>query len=127
VVILAILFLLFPSSASVLCIGPGGHIAIEDINAPCCASSGISASSGSQTYSGFNGSGNCQNCTDFLLTQNGREVISPSNDFAVSSLIADACLENPLSTDVFVSRFQSGPIGSVDAPIPFCSSLPLRC
>jgi hypothetical protein len=119
--------LLFPSSASVLCIAPGNHISIEDINAPCCASSSISAQSGRQTNSGFNGLVNCQNCTDFFLTPNGREVIPPSNNLAASRQIADACLENLLSKDVPVSLFRSGSIGIVDAPIPICSSVPLRC
>ena len=66
VAFIVIVLLLFPSSPSVLCVSPGNHVAFEDINALCYMSSGISDLSGRQPDTGFNGSGSCKNCTDFL-------------------------------------------------------------
>jgi hypothetical protein len=126
-VFIAVILLLCPGSASVLCIAPGGHIAIEDINALCCASSGISTSTVYQPDNGFNALANCQNCTDFFITPNGREAVFESHDHAAASPFADESLQNRLSADTSLWLLQSGAIKYIDAPVPISSAVPLRC
>jgi hypothetical protein len=125
--VVAVILLLFPSSASVLCIAPGGHIAIEDLNAPCCTPFGISTPAACQPDNGFNVPSDCHNCTDFFMTPNGRGATSESYDHVVASPLADECLENHISTDACLSLCRSDALTSIGAPIPVSSSVPLRC
>jgi hypothetical protein len=125
--VVAVILLLFPSSASVLCIAPGGHIAIEDINAPCCTPFGISTPAGCQPDNGFNAPSICHNCTDFFLTPNGRGALSESYDHAAASPLADECLDNHISAGTSLSLCRSDALTNIDAPIPVSSSVPLRC
>jgi hypothetical protein len=124
--ILVIVLLLFPSSTSVLCIAPGNHVAIEDINALCCASF-ISVPSECQPDSEFDWCANCRNCLDSFLTPNGEEAISQTKNLAASILIDDGYPENLISTHISVSLCRSGSNASTDALIPLSSSVPLRC
>jgi hypothetical protein len=126
-VVVAVILLLFPSSASVLCIAPSGHLAIEDINAACCASSGISAPAGRQLDNGFNAPGDCQNCTDVFMTPDGRGAVSGSSHNAAANSLADECLGNHLSTSIAFSLCRLSAINNIDVPIPVSSSVPLRC
>jgi hypothetical protein len=126
-VVLALTSLLFPSSASVLCIAPGGHVSIEDINAPCCAPSDISASAGRQPDNGFSAPGKCQNCTDLFMTPNGRDAVSESCNNAAANPLADECPENHLLADTPLSLCRPDAIIRTDGPILFFSSVPLRC
>ena len=123
----AVIVLLFPSSPTVLCIAPGGHIKVEDMDAPCCASSGLSAPTACRPDTGFNAPGNCHNCRHFFLTPNGRGAISESYDRAVASPLADECLENDISTDISLPLCRSDALTNTDAPISVSFSVPLRC
>jgi hypothetical protein len=126
-VVLATILLLFPSSASVLCIAPAGHIAIEESNAACCASSGISDPAGRQPDNGFDASGNCQNCTDLFMTPYRRGAVSESSDNAAAISLADDFLGNHLSSDASFSPSRLGAINNIDASTSVSSSVPLRC
>jgi hypothetical protein len=127
VAVIAAFLLLFPSSASVLCIAPGGHIEIEDLNAPCCRSFGISTPAGCQPDNGFNTPGICHNCTDFFLTPNARGAVSESCDLAAANPFAAECLEDHLSADISLSPYRSGAVKNAAVTIPVFSSVPLRC
>jgi len=122
-----IVLLVFPSSSSVLCIAPGSHVAIEDINSLCCVSSDISRPSGSQPHNELSGPSSCNNCTDLFLASNGREVLPQSGNLSAAGQVDEVCLETCLSADISVSLRRSDKIGSAYSPVPVCSSVPLRC
>jgi hypothetical protein len=124
---LAIILLLFPVSASVLCIGPGGHIAIEDINATCCASAGITDRSEQQPDNGLTAVGDCINCTDFLLTPNKRGALLESYANIVPNSLADACLRNHIPAAISSLLRQSVAINKIDVPSTLAAATPLRC
>jgi hypothetical protein len=125
--LLVILLLLFPSSSSVLCIAPGNHIAIEDINALCCISPRTFLPSGSQPGRGLNGPIDCNNCTDIFLASNDDGVLSRSETLGAAGRFDAECIKTCFSADVSASLRTSGILGITDAPIPVCSSIPLRC
>jgi len=125
--IIAIIVLLFPSSASVLCIAPGGHVAIEDINAPCCAPSGVTAPTACQPGNEFNAPGNCHNCRDLFMTPSGRGALLASCDNVAANPFADECAGDRLLADSSLWPSQSGAINDIYAPPPVSYSVPLRC
>lgn len=85
--IVSFVLLLFPSSPSVLCMGPGDQAAVEDLASACCAGSAGALRGESRPHSGLAAAGDCQNCTDEFLTPNGRGAnLSPRSDFAPNSL-----------------------------------------
>jgi len=119
--------LLFSGSSSVLCIAPGNHVAIENINALCCVSSGIFLPSGAQPGSGFSEPGSCHSCTDLFLVSNGRGVPAQSGNLIIASPFDAECVETCLPADIPLLLSGSAGIGSAPTPIPVCSSIPLRC
>jgi len=123
----AIILLLFPSSGSALCIAPGGHVAIEDVNAACCAPSTISIRGENQPGNGFAAAGDCQNCTDLFLLPNTREAVLESRDTVAPNSPADASLSNHIPVDASSSPRRSAAIRKIDAPVAIPSSVPLRC
>lgn len=126
-IILAGIALLFPGSASVLCVGPGGHVAVEDINAACCARSAIDVADGSQPGSGFAAAGDCQNCTDVFLAQSTRGAIPESHCTVKPDSPADSYLQYHLPSATHLSSRRSAVITRIDAPVDAASSAPLRC
>jgi hypothetical protein len=125
--VLAIIPLLFPVSASVLCIAPGGHIAVEDINTACCLFSGINDRDMNRPDNGFDTVEDCINCTDFFFTPNRQGVVLESCDNVVPNSLADACLRNRIQANTFPSLHQSTMINKMDAPSTLAASVPLRC
>jgi hypothetical protein len=127
-IILAALGMLFPRPTCVLCIAPGGHAAIEDIDSGCCASSVIPASAGSRQAREFDAAGKCRNCRDFLITPNGRgAVLKSAFNAPATSLHAEGLIDR-LPTDlVFFMSFGTGAMSPTAAPIPVFSPPPLRC
>ena len=123
----AVIMLLFPGSASVLCIAPGGHIAIEDINATCCKTSGIIAPDACQPDNGFSAAGGCQNCTDLFIAPDWQMAISKSSPDAATNLVADECPANRFGAGASLPLFRLGAIAKLDAPNPVAESVPLRC
>jgi hypothetical protein len=126
-VVLAIIVLLFPVSASVLCIGPDGHMAIEDINATCCASSHINDRSANRPDNGLAAAGDCSNCTDYFLTPNRWGALLESHNNVVPQSLADACLIHHLPGDISFSLCPSIMIKKSDALRSLTASVPLRC
>ena len=122
-----IILLLFPSSGSALCIAPGGHVAIEDINAACCVHSTVNLRGENQPGNGFAAAGDCQNCTDLFLTPNTRGAVLESYDTVAPNSLADASLRNHIPADTPSSPRRSATIRKIDAPIAIPSSVPLRC
>jgi hypothetical protein len=125
--ILAVISLLLPPTASVLCIGPGGHMAIEEINAMCCASSGSSDHSENLQDYGFSEAGDCRDCTDLLLPPNRRGAVLESHNKAVPNSLTDHCLGNNIRADISVPLHRSATIEGGGAPSVFGAPVPLRC
>ncbi len=119
--------LLFPSSPSVLCIAPVGHVELEDLNAACCADSDVSNPGKNQPDNGLCEAGNCRDCRDLFMTPNGRgAVLDPYAEIALSPP-ADAVPGNQiLCVASFLAR-QSGTHNNGAALAPLSPSLPLRC
>jgi len=125
-VIAAIVFL-FPFSSSVLCVAPGSHIAIEDVNASCCAS-GISAASDHQLEKGFSSAGDCRNCTDFYITSAGRGVATVASCNTGVDPQFSECLSNELSADLSLLQWTAGAFNDIGiSPLPTISAIPMRC
>jgi hypothetical protein len=123
----AIILLIFPVSASVLCIEPGGHVAIEDINAACCAFSGANYQSEQQPDNGLSAVGDCINCTDYFLMQSKPGALLESYANAVPNSLADACLRNHIPATISSSMHRSRMINKTDVPSTLTASVPLRC
>jgi hypothetical protein len=126
-VCLAIILLIIPVSTSVLCIEPGGHIEIEDINATCCGSSGIDNQSGQQPDNGLTAVGDCINCTDLFLTSNERGALIESYANVVPNQIADACLSTHSRATISSSNHRSRMINETEPPSGLTAFAPLRC
>ena len=124
---IAIILLLLPVSTSVLCIGPGGHIEIEDINATCCASSDSHDRSEQRPDSGLAAVGNCINCTDLFLTPNERGARLESYANVVPDLLAAACLRNHIPATISSSNHRARMINEIDVPSGLTAFAPLRC
>jgi hypothetical protein len=126
-VVLAFVSLLFPSSASALCIGPGGHVAVEDLNAACCVHSSITVRGEVRPGDGLAGAGDCQECTDLFLTPNTRGAVLKSCDTVASNSHADAFLADTVPASTPCSSRRPAAFGPTDAPIATTASVPLRC
>ncbi len=122
----AAILLLFPNSASVLCIAPGGHVAIEDINSSCCASS-HAVRPAPQKESGVSTAVLCSDCTDLFLTPNGRGAIPESYFGIVPGFPAGEYLGNHGSVDIAFSIIRQGIVGRIAASKTSWSPVPLRC
>jgi hypothetical protein len=122
---LVIALLLFPGSPSVLCISPGNHVAIEDVNALCCASFAFSSESGSRLVDGFEKTCGCNNCTDLFLGTNESGALLKSGKFTTRVQMDAACLGTCLSADGPSAPLQAPKMWSADLPNP--ASAPLRC
>jgi hypothetical protein len=92
--LVAVYFLLLPASVSVLCIGPGGHVAVEDID--CGVSAGIPAHSAHFEYGQLH-MGKCGNCTDLLLPSYGREAVSKPRCALAGAVVSAECPGDSLS------------------------------
>jgi hypothetical protein len=124
---IAIILLLLPVSTSVLCIGPGGHIEIEDINATCCASSDIDHESEQRPDNELTAVGDCINCTDLFLTSNERGALLESYANVVPNQISDACVSNHSTATISSSNHRSRMINGIDPPSVLTAFAPLRC
>ncbi len=125
--LLIIALLLFPSSPSVLCIAPGNHVAIEDINAPCCLTSVMPAQPGNSQGGEYYKSDGCNNCTDLLLGANESGALPQLAKFVTSGQVDAECLATCLPAKDSSSPCRSGVPGRTDSPIPASASVPLRC
>ncbi len=122
-ILLSSILLMSPvSSSSVLCIAPD-HVAIEDLDAGCCASPAIAAKENRHS-DGFDTATRCRNCTDLFITPNER---GPIRDFLVVAMgsAADDCFRDPLwvitSSHLVLQRSLN------DGVAPKSASVPIRC
>jgi hypothetical protein len=122
-----IILLLLPSSSSVLCIAPGNHVAIEEINALCCVSSANPLMPRNQPDTGFSRLGECDNCIDILLISNGSGELSQSGKNVSPSQSDAKYLDVCFPPDFSASLWLISNIRSADASIPASTPVPLRC
>jgi hypothetical protein len=126
-VIASMIAIITPISTSVLCIAPGSHIAIEDLNSGCCAHREILAAAERPQAKEFEAAGDCGNCVDFLLTGHGPGTVSEVSRKGAAS-IAGECIGRYLPPAIVCpSEFGLGANNSICARIPLASSAPLRC
>jgi hypothetical protein len=126
-VILAAAALLFPGYSSVLCIGPGGHVAIEDLNAACCASSRSYSAAGDLPDNGFAAALDCRNCIDLFITPNGPGTVTESFGNSGAVPLAEECFGDHLSALTPFGLSQPIASGDINGKAPISSSIPLRC
>ena len=129
VVILAVISLVFPSSASVLCIAPGGHVAIEDLGAVCCVFSDISYRTEGCTDDAFAATGNCRNCTDYTIALITRGAVLDSCSDVAPKPLARGAGTNHIPPGASLSSAAYRPV-KYDArrgPVCLTASVPLRC
>jgi hypothetical protein len=126
VVLAAILSLVSSGSVSVLCIAPGSHIAIEDINAPCCSSDRVPSIDAQDARHEFELTDSCERCTDLLIAGFGREAIHPSRcDFARDLLAREFLKDRAPEISFSLSGQISTTAANELAPVSSCP--PLRC
>ncbi len=123
-VLLAAILPVSPTSASVLCIAPGGHVAIEDLNAPCCAPSRIASPAKDQPDNGFTGAGDCRNCTDLFMTPNGRGAVTESFSNASAGTFAEECFG---ASSASLGLLPQIAFSYFEVPLRISASVPLRC
>ncbi len=123
---IAAILLMFPASTSVLCIAPGGHVAIEPLGAECCASSAFSAPGNGFSGSAMAATGGCQNCTDWLIPSNECGAI-PESCQPVTKALADEGFNDSCPAKALPLSRQDI-LADIDASMlnPF-SIVPLRC
>jgi len=124
--VVAVIFLLFPGSASVLCIAPGGHVEIEALNATCCESSDIVSQNRNHQDDGISASGPCRNCIDLFMTPNSHGALLDSCNHAAPDLLAHPALPDRV-LPIFSSARQPGTDRRAGALARAFSSAPLRC
>jgi hypothetical protein len=125
-VLLASLLLMFPASASVICIAPGDHVAIESLNALCCSSSGISTQDHHRPGDEPEIAGDCRSCTDLLISLNECGAVPKSYELHIGGSLADESPETCLSV-IASQLFAKNALNDVIALPAASYSLPLRC
>ena len=124
-ILLTAIALLSPGYSSVLCIAPGGHISIEELNAACCADSHISSAFEGRPENGYAAAGECRNCTDLLLS-NDLGAITGSSRNAVSDTPGEAFGNHGSAIESF-GAFRESASARVMLTVPISPSVPLRC
>jgi hypothetical protein len=119
--------LMFPASNPVLCIAFGGHIAIENPNAECCASSEISTGMDCQSGNELDTASDCRNCTDILISANERGPIQKSYDFAAAAWFAEVSCRDRLGSIASSRLFLQIAFHNQDSTASTASTVPLRC
>ncbi len=123
--ILAVVALLFPSSASVLCVAPGLHVEEEDINASCPAASAAVVPAEHPSRDGFNAAV-AGHCIDIFLTPYSRGAVVESCGLPAPVPIVDQISDCNLPARASFLLTQSGTRGFLELVSPF-PPVPLRC
>lgn len=125
--IIAAALMAMPISASVLCISPDGHVAIENLNAACCASPGITSHGEPLPVEAIRAHDECFNCTDLPFLSNAAGTLQRGYSFSASGSFAEESSRNlggafaaswSLSQKEHLRFFISPPVSS---------AVPLRC
>jgi hypothetical protein len=111
-------------STSVVCTAPGGHMAIEDVDAGCCGHIAIFVPASSGQNRSFGSSGDCENCVDLLLCSNSQGAFSRS----VCSVpyLAEVFVGHLIPATFYSSGFD-GDVQTTRSSAATRSVLPLRC
>ena len=124
--IFAALATLSPGSA-VLCVAPGGHVAIEDINSGCCASHASHGDNSNQQGYELSSTDNCRNCRDIPITLDGYGLISKSVHFTATARIHAECAGIRFSVPPTRHSPPLREFNNIDNLVPACFSTLLRC
>jgi hypothetical protein len=115
---------LLPSPALKICIAPGDHIALENVDSECCGFHGVPCPLEPHTQNLGELTGDCGDCTDIMLAFGQHELIQKSQ--IANGLPA---VENPdvlPPADLFSSSLRQNK-ASGEVQNPNSSSLPLLC
>ena len=125
--LIAAIMLVLPISASVLCISPDGHVAIESLDADCCASGNIPAREIPSPYTAVRSHDECLNCTDLFILSNELATVQRCYDFSAAGAFADgSCQMFPEAIAASLSLPQKEYPRPLISP-PAASAVPLRC
>jgi hypothetical protein len=124
--LLTAFILLFPNSAAMLCIAPGSHIAIEDINSECCAPDRLAVPVEKQSLNQMVVTSVCGTCTDLFIYSYGREAIpKPCVDAAGMQGVEPSGDQLPADPAILLVRQCF--VCNFDTLNSAFSSTPLRC
>jgi hypothetical protein len=126
-ILLTAILLISPISASVLCIAPGSHVAIEELIAECCASSTISTQKDHHPGNGLIAATDCLDCTDFFISPYERGRISESYAIAIAGSLADECFPDRFFVTPSSPIFRQSALDDVAMSPPASYSVSLRC
>jgi hypothetical protein len=126
-VIVAFVSLLFPGSATALCVAPGHHVAVEESNSACCAPNVGPIRGADRPAGGLASPGDCQDCTDIFLTPNSRGALLKSLEGADRNPVTDARTWHDSPGHSLSARWRSTAPMAVHAGQPLASPAPLRC
>ena len=126
-VLSAAILLVLPASISMLCIAPGIHVAIEELNAPCSAHSAVSACGVRLPGNDLDMTGSSGNCTDILVLANERGAIPKFIGSASDGSPATECFGDSLPESAQPRVIRQSLFNDVDALPPVFPSVPLRC
>ena len=127
IILIAAILLVLPASVSMLCIAPGAHIAIEELNAPCGAYPAVSAHGVRIPSNGTDIASSSGNCTDILVLANERGAIPKFIDGAAEESLAAECFGDDLPESASPRLLWQSMFSNNEASPPVSSSAPLRC
>jgi hypothetical protein len=113
--------------STVLCVAPGGHVVIEDINSGCCMSHDSSSITSNQQGYGLNVPDNCGNCRDFPIVPDGCVVILESFHFAAPATPDIECFGTRIPELADGPSPELRECNNMDSLYPVCFSALLRC
>lgn len=125
--LIAAIMMALPISASVLCISPGGHVAIENLNAHCCASLEISGREKPLSNNVIGMDTECLNCTDLFILSNEPGTIRRCYDFSASGAFADESSRKLLEIFAASRSLPQKEYAEFLLSPPASSVVPLRC
>lgn len=125
--IVAVMLLSSPSSTSILCIAPGGHVAVESIDSTCCAVPRVVPQDDNWSNKISSEDGNCKNCIDIFIEPNGKIGIVDFRNHVDPNQTVHAVLEDHILPDASISAHQPRIARKLNALGSISSSIPLRC
>ncbi len=126
IALIAALSLAPPVMPSVLCVAPGSHVAIEELDAGCCASSSTSTRGHGQTEDMLGTADDCEDCTDYLISALAEGRIPESAMAAGYSITAECGSLQPPAIPVPPPSSEIVP-PNLGASNLLHFSIPLRC
>lgn len=124
VAVILLVAMVLPDPAARLCIAPGNHVAIEEMDSDCCGSHEIALEAEKDGRDSLGTAGDCGHCTDLPILSFGPDTIRTSQ-YATGI----PTFENPgVPASADLSALLSAPDRSVRGTRDLLSSsLPLLC